>query len=330
MADRFSGITPESLKGTSATLKDIQQRLLELLTPTTVLIGHSLDSDLKSLKMTHPFIVDTSVLFPHPRGPPLKSSLKWLAQKYLSREIQKGHGTRGHDSIEDARACLDLVKEKCERGPKWGSSDVTSEPIFKRLGRVSKPSVPNLPGDQKDGKRGAIVDHGTPEKGFGNTADFAIGCKDDEAIVAGVKRAVLGDSDGTMISGGGVDFTWARMRELEAFRGWSGETRFNKQSTTEQGSDSKPESLSTAVAKTVERIVSIREALPVCTLFVVYSGNGDPRELIRLQEVQRTFKREYAVKKWDQLSVKWTDTEEQAMKRACKQARDGVGFVCMT
>lgn len=259
----------------------------------------------------------------------MKSSLKWLAQKYLSREIQKGHGTHGHDSIEDARACLDLIKQKCERGPKWGSADVTSEPIFKRLARVPRLGTPNIPGEQRVGKRGAVVDYGA-EKGFGSTADFVMGCEDDAAVVTGVKRAVLGDSDGELISGGGVDFTWARMRELEAFRGWSGENRLSKTPLPEQQSDSDAMSLPTAVAKVVDRIVSIQQTLPPCTLFVVYSGNGDPRELVRLQEMQRTFKREYAVKKWDQLSVRWTDVEEQAMRRACKQARDGLAFVSMT
>ncbi|KAK6437789.1 hypothetical protein LTR95_006019, partial [Oleoguttula sp. CCFEE 5521] len=104
----YSGITPELLSGVTTTLSDIQTKLLEILTPYTILIGHSLNADLNALRLTHPFIIDTALLYPHPRGPPLKSSLKWLSQKYLSREIQAGHGKTGHDSIEDAKACLDL------------------------------------------------------------------------------------------------------------------------------------------------------------------------------------------------------------------------------
>lgn len=66
---RFSGITKEILDPVTQTLADIQQKLLYVLTPRTILVGHSLNSDLNALKLTHPFIVDTTIIFPHPRGP---------------------------------------------------------------------------------------------------------------------------------------------------------------------------------------------------------------------------------------------------------------------
>src|ERR1700710_3115630 len=122
------------LEEVTTTLADIQKKLIEILNPRTILLGHSLNSDLTALKLTHPFIVDTSILYPHPRGPPLKSSLKWLAQKYLNKAIQNG-GAAGHDSIEDARTCLNLVKQKCEKGSQWGTSDAVGENIFKRVAR---------------------------------------------------------------------------------------------------------------------------------------------------------------------------------------------------
>src|SRR5699024_8572156 len=78
---RFSGITKEKLDPITTTLSDIQQKLLTLITARTILVGHSLNSDLTALKLTHPFAVDTSMIYPHPRGPPLKSSLKWLCGK---------------------------------------------------------------------------------------------------------------------------------------------------------------------------------------------------------------------------------------------------------
>lgn len=280
--------------------------------------------------MIHPFIVDTSILYPHPRGPPLKSSLKWLSQKYLSREIQKGHGTSGHNSIEDARATLDLVKQKCEKGPKWGSSEANQESIFKRLSRAYKTGVRGTAVGDVDKRTTAIVDHGNPERSFGTMASHCIGCKSDAEVVAGVERALTGDADGAEIPGGGVDFIWARLRELEALRGWWNDNRSQNGSAAEKVGEPAPAVLAAAVSETVKHITNIRESLPPCTLLIVYTGSGDPREMARLQEMQRTFKKEYRVKKWDQLSVRWTDTEEQALKAAVKVARNGIGLICVS
>ena len=321
----YSGITAEKLESVSTSLGQIQERLIALLTPTTILVGHSLNADLAALKLTHPFIIDTALLYPHPRGPPLKSSLKWLAQKYLSREIQRGHGSSGHDSIEDAIACLDLVKLKGEKGPTWGTSEASNESIFKRLKRASAPGA-NRGGEEGRGRIGAIIDHGHPERNFGQMASYCIGCNSDSDIVAGVKRAVLGDIDGAYIPGGGVDFIWARLRELEALRGW----RNDNPMASSPHSDPEPSALAAAVAQTITHIKDVRNFLPPCTLLIVYSGTGDPREMARLQEMQRRYKKEFQTKKWDDLSIKWTDVEEQMLKAAVKKAREGLGFVAIT
>lgn len=323
----YSGITPAKLKNVTTTLKDIQTRLLQEITPRHILIGHSLNADLLALRLTHPFLIDTSILYPHPRGPPMKSSLKWLTQKYLNREIQKGHGTMGHDSIEDARACLDLVKLKCERGPQWGTSEAANESIFKRLKRSAKSGLGN-DSSHDNGKIGAVIDHGKPERNFGSMASYCISCVSDAKVVEGVKRAVHGDEDGSNIPGGGVDFTWARFQELASVRGWL--LDYKHSTVPKPEIEPSTAALGEAVSNTVHNIKAIRDSLPPCTLFIVCSGTGDPREMARLQEMQRTFKREYQTKKWDELSVKWTDVEEQGLKAAVRKARVGVGFVTIT
>jgi RNA exonuclease 1 len=440
------------LENVTTTLQDIQQKLVTILHPRSVLIGHSLNSDFNALKLTHPFIIDTAVIFPHPRGPPLKSSLKWLAKKYLNREIQKGHGTTGpgagHDSIEDARTCLDLVKQKCEKGKEWGTSDSAGENIFKRVARTGV-KYKNRGGSAIpspiNGKSSAMVDWGDPKKGAGAAATHIIGCKSDEEVVEGVIRAVKGDHDGKDIPGGGVDFVFGRLRELEALKGWwnnnktvapvekpvtaeskepdpatvveesitqepaevagdedngfrahpsvnetskSGltldlvsattvaavsevpaekvlveEPAFVEVSVVEVPSIMNPVDISalpetspntvvddpplssvpltsslpppslpetpiiSATSKLTSHIQTIYAALPPCTAFIIYSGSGDPREMSRLQAMQTQFKKEYKIKKWDQLSVKWTDTEEQALKRAVREARNGIAFM---
>lgn len=49
---RFSGVTEEDLENTSITLRDVQAVLLNMFSADTILIGHSLESDLFALKVT--------------------------------------------------------------------------------------------------------------------------------------------------------------------------------------------------------------------------------------------------------------------------------------
>ncbi|KAF5584506.1 ribonuclease H [Fusarium pseudocircinatum] len=333
---QFSGITEEMLAPVTTTLQDIQQKLLELLTPRTILIGHSLESDTKALRITHPFIIDTSIIYPHPRGPPLKSSLKWLAQKYLSKEIQKG-GANGHDSIEDSKTCLDLVKQKCEKGKAWGTSDSQGENLFRRLARAGTAykAQGGAAGGAEVGKTSAAVDWGDPSKGAGAGATHQLGCKNDEDVTNNVIRAVQGDPDGLEIRGGGVDFVWARMREIEALQGWWNRNRVdntNSDGGPSQDTEAVPSDkseLERALVRLTERLTRIYDALPPCTAFMLYSGSGDPREMSRLQKVQSQWRKEYNTpgKNWNDLSVKWTDVEEQALKEAARKARSGIGFI---
>ncbi|RAL04618.1 RNA exonuclease [Aspergillus ibericus CBS 121593] len=338
---RFSGITKELLDPVTTSLADIQQKLLSILSPRSILVGHSLNSDLNALKLTHPFIVDTTFIYPHPRGPPLKCSLRWLTQKYLGKEIQKGQ--TGHDSIEDARAVLELVKQKCEKGERWGTSEASNESIFKRLAR----SMRSGKSSNNEGRTGAVVDWGNPERGFGSQATVAIGCSNDNDVVKGISSVVNGDASNTSIPGGGVDFTWARLRELEVYRGWCNRlpdpNNANESTTlvpppeeTTPTSAAVPttkeatRNLSDTVSRTVSSIHQIYQSLPPCTLFLVYSGTGDPRQVSRLQAMHKTFREEFNSRKpWDELTVKWTDTEEQALKKACERAREGCGFMCV-
>ena len=79
------------------------------LTQDTPLLGHAIENDLNVCRIIHPFIVDTVLLYPHPRGLPIRYGLKYLADRHLKRSIQTG-GDAGHDSKEDAQATGDLVR----------------------------------------------------------------------------------------------------------------------------------------------------------------------------------------------------------------------------
>ncbi|KAK2101228.1 RNA exonuclease 1 [Saguinus oedipus] len=72
---RFLCVPEADLADTSVTLHDIQAILLSMCIANTILIRHSLQSDLLALKVIHSTIVDMSVLFPHHLGLPCKWSL---------------------------------------------------------------------------------------------------------------------------------------------------------------------------------------------------------------------------------------------------------------
>lgn len=104
---RFSGIRPRDLARATKTLRDVQNDILGFVGTDTILIGHALDNDLRALKLLHNAVVDTCALFPHPRGFPLRRSLRALSEDYLGRIVQRGGA--GHSPLEDARAAMDLV-----------------------------------------------------------------------------------------------------------------------------------------------------------------------------------------------------------------------------
>ena len=99
----------------ATTLADMQTHLLTLITPSTILLGHSLESDLRALKLSHGGCIDPALLFHHLRDRPLKPGLAWLTRKRLGRIIPD-RGPGGHNPEEDARACIDLLKTKIKKG----------------------------------------------------------------------------------------------------------------------------------------------------------------------------------------------------------------------
>ncbi|XP_055611580.1 RNA exonuclease 1 homolog [Uranotaenia lowii] len=105
---RFSGITEQMLRNTTTTLYNVQAVLLSMFNSETILIGHSLESDFKALKLIHDVVVDTSVLYPHKMGPPKKRALKTLCIENLKKIIQENDA--GHDSAEDSVVCIQLIK----------------------------------------------------------------------------------------------------------------------------------------------------------------------------------------------------------------------------
>lgn len=127
---RFSGVTEENHSKATAPLALIRKTLDKFINQETILVGHALDNDLKTMRIVHKRCVDTAILFPHRAGPPYRRALKdmWVCRSYLGvhfslwnfacdrvREklgklIQTGDASTGHSSAEDAGASLDLVR----------------------------------------------------------------------------------------------------------------------------------------------------------------------------------------------------------------------------
>jgi RNA exonuclease 1 len=113
---KYSGVDENKLRDVTVTLSDVQIKLKELLPSQCILIGHSLENDLIALKLYHPYVIDTSLLFTPYATPKSKPSLKLLSRKLLEKEIQMNEG--GHDPREDAMTCMELVKKKLMEGSK--------------------------------------------------------------------------------------------------------------------------------------------------------------------------------------------------------------------
>lgn len=92
----------------------MQKEFLQLVHKETFLVGHSLENDLLALKIRHDLVIDTAILYGHPRGRSYKPALRVLARRFLSKEIQDS--AKGHDSVEDARSALELALLKIRHG----------------------------------------------------------------------------------------------------------------------------------------------------------------------------------------------------------------------
>lgn len=347
---QWSGITKEMLDPVTTTLSDIQNELCELIKAGDIMVGHSLESDLGVLQMRHPLVIDTSVLFDHPRGATFKCSLKWLATKYLKKTIQAG--VNGHDSSEDARTCIELIKEKLKRGPSYGIIGPTGEST---LGKIVESKFRYEP---KNVRKALVVDFGNPQWPQGHATKM-VSCEKDSDIL-----------DNFVANVNDFDFCWGRFKKLESELGWNRRTREkevkdkevkevkDKEETKEvkEGTETngikeieeikEPKETKTeepfGVTETVvsfapnvigtleelnQQLETLYEALPKRTALMIFSGSGNPMEMVRLRQQKQDFQREYKVKKWDELTVQWTDTEAQQLMRAAKVARNGISFI---
>ncbi|GFQ66366.1 RNA exonuclease 5 [Trichonephila clavata] len=110
---QFGGISENMLKGATVKLSEVQQQVQRLLPANAILIGQSLNHGLHSLRMIHPYVIDTSIIFNNTGIRKKKLSLKRLASVYLNKAIQVD--SKGHDPVEDAVTMMELVQFRLQQ-----------------------------------------------------------------------------------------------------------------------------------------------------------------------------------------------------------------------
>lgn len=285
---KYSGITKEILDGVTTTLEEVQEKILLTVSTTDILIGHSLNSDLRVLKLKHPRVIDTAVIYHHNRGPPAKPSLKWLTLTHLGRTIQLGEQTgAGHSSVEDLLACLDLVKVKVMEGMEfgWVPRETT---IFERMK------------DEKIAKRSAIVDYNVSEWGpyIHNQPELDLYKVSSDDMATEKAVAALETCSVVLV----------RLKEIDRDEG-----------TADR---------SALLERMSGRLQKMYDALPADSAFIVASEGGDNKEMLRLQKVRRNFQKldnEEAAAVLEE--ERWDFDKTSALHQATAAARRAMAFM---
>ncbi|EPS66236.1 hypothetical protein M569_08537, partial [Genlisea aurea] len=274
---RYSGITHDMLEDVTTTLGDVQEDFLELVQRETILVGHSLENDLTALKIYHDSVVDTAILYRHPKGGSYKPALRVLTRRFLSREIQDS--SNGHDSVEDARAAMELALLKFKHGPGFGHS---RSPFTKtKLVQVFIDS----------GKTSSLVDDVAVVKRYASESSHSIPVfSDDEAL----RKA------GKEVKNEKVQFVWTQFTELyqhlkkqadddDKLKSKVAEmislvtcSESSSEEKKRQGMDSETKGI---LRKTDERVKSLYSSLPSNAMLVIATGHGDTALVRKLRKM---------------------------------------------
>lgn len=278
---RYSGITSEMMATVTTTLQDIQEEFLNLVSRETVLVGHSLESDFLALNVIHNLVIDTALLYKHPRGTHFKPALRIIAKKFLNREIQQSEN--GHDSIEDARAAMDLALLKIQNGPAFGNPPC-----------VSRQKLVSLLSDH--GRRCSLIDQKEVLQRYAlGSCNAILSLSDDDALSKAIKE----------VKNEHVDFVWTQFSEINSY--YEKEARdaqaLNAQAAEMIALTTCSDKLAKSTKKTFghevsselqailqhmdKRVMNLFTALPTNGLLIISTGHGDTATVRRLRDVLR-------------------------------------------
>ncbi|KAF9361709.1 hypothetical protein BGX26_000064 [Mortierella sp. AD094] len=309
---QYSGMTAARLEGVTTRLADVQKSVKKLVNYNTILVGHSLENDMKVLKLAHPFIIDTSLIYHHTRGPPYRPGLKWLAQKWLQRQIQ-ANTERGHDSAEDALACMDLLKLKLTKPHGFGEYVQDQESLFSRLHRFNVP------------RTSVLIDS---DAFAGQSATATIRTSSDKEVVAAIPEAIQKHN-----------FVWARLRDIEINHGKAPEQVLAEGQLVDTGRASKissaekiqatEEEIRAGIKSIDDSVRQIFESLPPRTAVILTSGQGDHREVSKLQLRQKAFAESSKKKALSEIPEedRFLEEDEKKLEKAVEIAKGGICFL---
>ncbi|XP_040573775.1 RNA exonuclease 5 [Lepeophtheirus salmonis] len=132
---QYSGITKELLKDVTTTLEDVQNKIIEILSPDSILVGHSLNSDMDAIQMMHPYVIDTSQIYNLTGNRQRRSKLALLTKLFLNKEIQNA-GASGHCPMEDAISTMELALLKLKNGYSFGDTMMKDSQISHEMSKI--------------------------------------------------------------------------------------------------------------------------------------------------------------------------------------------------
>ncbi|GMM30550.1 Rnh70 protein [Martiniozyma asiatica (nom. inval.)] len=302
---QWSGITPEKLENVETTLEDIQKEILNIVSSDDTLVGHSLEVDLEVLKLKHINIIDTSICFDHPRGPPAKASLKNLMGLHLDRVVQ--NEISGHDSVEDCISCMDLLKLKIEKGWLFGKQ-FGIESLYSRIAKCNK-MVFSTTGE-KIPKSSLVIDYTVPKMFV--QVEKRLQAKNDEDAIN-----LFHENQNKH------DLVILKLRELEWFRNMA---------SLKPDSVQLPDNENEMLDKVNQRLNTIYNDLSPNTLLLVSTENGDTSKMLRLQKLQKDFKEKYEngqASGEPTADEAWTEERQLELSDALEEARNTILFATL-
>ncbi|CAN6344627.1 unnamed protein product [Urochloa humidicola] len=273
---RFSGITAEMLADVTTTLQEIQEEFVRLVHKETILVGHSLENDLTALRISHGLIIDTAVLYKYNRGACCKIALRVLTKKFLGREIQNSGS--GHDSVEDAKAALELAILKIKYGPDFGCQP--------SLSRRNLTSILH-----ESGEKCSLIDDVSVLERYSDTSCNSIAVFSDGDALSRSMKEVKNDK---------VSFIWTQFSGLISyFRRRAQDPEKVKSCVAEaialKTCDGKTASKKTrrqicpelkeVLCELDKRIRELYAALPDNSMLIICTGHGDTHLVQRLRKM---------------------------------------------